>query len=60
LEGVGGDVHALGVPVGVNVEVSPLDHVEAGLTKEVVEGLDFGGLVGKAWQSEIVDRDPFP
>src|SRR5258707_15890744 len=57
LSGVG-DADPAQVPVGIDIEITPLDHGEVRLADEAAQGLVFFYAVRHARESKIVDGSP--
>ena len=51
-------IDAAQVPVGVDVEIPPLDHLQASVLDESTQGFVFFHRVGLAWESKVVDAGP--
>src|SRR5215470_6681829 len=46
------------IPIGINVEIAPLDHFETGLFYKISQGLIFRNTVGHSGKYKIVNGGP--
>src|ERR1700722_10373508 len=53
-----GDTYLSQVPIGIDIEITPLDHREAGAADDFTQCFVFGNAIGHAGEDEIIDGGP--
>ena len=46
------------IPIGVNIEISPLNHFKIGFFDQFAQGIQFGSTIRHTRKNEIIDGSP--